>query len=68
MFEPKGIVPALVTPLDENGVVKEDSLRRLIDYTIGGGTPVAPIMPIHLEKREKLVDILKNLGVYNLLK
>ncbi len=37
MFKPYGIIPALVTPLDENGKLKEDALRKVIDYTIAGG-------------------------------
>ena len=37
MFKPYGIIPALVTPLDENGRLMEDALRQVIDYTIAGG-------------------------------
>lgn len=37
MFKPYGIIPALVTPLDENGKLMEDALRQVIDYTIDGG-------------------------------
>lgn len=37
MFKPYGIIPALVTPLDERGQLKEDALRKVIDYTIAGG-------------------------------
>lgn len=37
MFKPYGIIPALVTPLDENGKLMEDALRQVIDYTIAGG-------------------------------
>ena len=31
MFKPYGIIPALVTPLDERGQLKEDALRKVID-------------------------------------
>lgn len=37
MFKPKGVIPALVTPLDKNGNLMEDALRKVIDYTIAGG-------------------------------
>jgi 4-hydroxy-tetrahydrodipicolinate synthase len=37
MFKPKGVIPALVTPLDKNGNLMEDALRKVIDYTISGG-------------------------------
>lgn len=37
MLKPRGIIPALVTPLDENGNLLEESLRNVIDYTIDGG-------------------------------
>ncbi len=37
MFKPYGIITALVTPLDKNGNLMEDSLRKVIDYTIAGG-------------------------------
>ncbi|MFC4323528.1 4-hydroxy-tetrahydrodipicolinate synthase [Litchfieldia salsa] len=37
MFQPKGVIPALVTPMDQNGNLLEGALRRVIDYTIEGG-------------------------------
>ncbi len=37
MFEPHGVIPALVTPLDQNGKLKEDALKKVIDYTLAGG-------------------------------
>lgn len=37
MFKPKGVIPALVTPLDKNGNLMEDALKQVIDYTISGG-------------------------------
>ena len=37
MIEPHGVIPALVTPLDRDGNLKEDALRKVIDYTIAGG-------------------------------
>jgi 4-hydroxy-tetrahydrodipicolinate synthase len=35
--KPHGVLPAIVTPLDENGEIIEASLRKLIDYTIDNG-------------------------------
>jgi len=37
MFQPYGIIAAIVTPLDENEELNETALRRLVNYIIGGG-------------------------------
>jgi len=37
-FVPKGIIPAMVTPLTKDGKVNEKVLRRFIDYLIAGGS------------------------------
>jgi 4-hydroxy-tetrahydrodipicolinate synthase len=37
MFTPRGVIPALVTPLDADGELMEDALRTVIDFTIAGG-------------------------------
>jgi len=37
MFYPRGIIPAMVTPLDENEKLDESALRRLVRYLIEGG-------------------------------
>ena len=37
-FVPKGIIPAMVTPLTSDGKVNEKGLRRLIDFLIDGGS------------------------------
>ena len=36
-FEAKGVIPALITPLDEKGNVSEKATRKLIDFVIDGG-------------------------------
>ena len=36
-FKPKGIIPAVITPLDAEGKFKEEAMRKLIDYLIDGG-------------------------------
>lgn len=37
MFKPNGIIPALVTPLDEQGNLMEGALKKVIDYTLEAG-------------------------------
>lgn len=37
MFKPSGIIPALLTPLDEQGNLMENSLKKIIDYTLEAG-------------------------------
>ncbi|WHH57627.1 4-hydroxy-tetrahydrodipicolinate synthase [Petroclostridium sp. X23] len=36
-FVPKGILPAMVTPLTKEGKVNEKALRKLVNYLIDGG-------------------------------
>lgn len=36
-MEIKGIIPALLTPIDQNERVNETALRKLLDYVIDGG-------------------------------
>ena len=36
-FTPKGIIPAMITPLDERGRLNKEAFRRFIDYLIDGG-------------------------------
>jgi len=33
----KGIIPALISPIDENGDIKEDTARKLIDWQLNAG-------------------------------
>src|SRR4030043_432477 len=37
-FVPKGIIPAMVTPIDETGHIKEAALRNLVNHLIDGGS------------------------------
>ena len=37
MAAPRGVIPALVTPLDRDGALMEQGLRDVIDFTIAGG-------------------------------
>jgi 4-hydroxy-tetrahydrodipicolinate synthase len=36
-FEPKGIIPAMVTPIDAEGRIHEKALRKLVHHLIEGG-------------------------------
>jgi 4-hydroxy-tetrahydrodipicolinate synthase len=36
-FIPKGIIPAMITPLTQDGKINEQALRKLITYFIDGG-------------------------------
>ena len=36
-FAPKGIIPAVITPLDAEGRFNEKAMRKLIDYLVDGG-------------------------------
>ncbi len=37
-FVPKGIIPAMVTPIDEKGRINEGALRKLTNHLIDGGS------------------------------
>jgi len=37
-FRPEGIIPAVITPLDQEGKFNEKAMRKLIDYLIEGGS------------------------------
>ncbi|MFW5980742.1 MAG: dihydrodipicolinate synthase family protein, partial [Halanaerobiaceae bacterium] len=65
MIEVKGIIPAMVTPLDENGRINELPLRKLTNYLIDGG--VHGLFPIgstgewyglNLEQKRKVLEIV----------
>ena len=64
MFKPFGIIPALVTPLDENGRLMEDALRKVIDYTIAGGVhgvfvlgSTGEIYGLDFEQKRRAIEI-----------
>ena len=37
-FVPKGIIPAMVTPIRETGEINEGALRKLTNHLIDGGS------------------------------
>ena len=36
-FQPKGIIPAMVTPVTSEGKINVEALRKLTNYLIDGG-------------------------------
>jgi 4-hydroxy-tetrahydrodipicolinate synthase len=36
-FQPKGVLPALITPIKDDGKINEKALRKLVNYVIDGG-------------------------------
>lgn len=64
MFKPYGVIPALVTPLDEQGNLMEDALRKVIDYTISGGVhgvfilgSTGEIYGLEWEQKKRAIEI-----------
>lgn len=64
MFKPYGTITALVTPLDSEGNLMEDSLRRVIDYTIDGGVhgvfilgSTGEIYGLDFEQQKRAIEI-----------
>jgi 4-hydroxy-tetrahydrodipicolinate synthase len=35
-FKPKGIIPAVITPLTNDGKLNEKAMRKLLNYLIDG--------------------------------
>ena len=65
VFKPKGIIPAMVTPIDEKGEVNEVVLRKLVDYLMEGG--VHGLFPLgsqgefyalEKEEKKKIIEIV----------
>ena len=44
-FQPKGIIPAMVTPVTSEGKINVEALRKLTNYLIEGG--VHGLFPFH---------------------
>ena len=64
-FVPKGIIPAMVTPIDAAGRINESALRKLTEYLIGGGVhglfPVGSqgeFFSLTLEQKKEAVRIV----------
>ena len=64
MFEPHGVIPALVTPLDGEGKLMESSLKKVIDYTLEGGVhgefilgSTGEFYGLDFEQKKKAIEI-----------
>ena len=64
-FVPKGIIPAMVTPIDAAGRINESALRKLTEHLIGGGVhglfPVGSqgeFFSLTLEQKKEAVRIV----------
>ncbi|MBO4429515.1 MAG: dihydrodipicolinate synthase family protein [Clostridia bacterium] len=59
----KGIMPALVTPVDENGKIKKDVLKKLVDWQLSFGVSGFYIcgstgegLLLHTEQRKEMLE------------
>ena len=64
-FVPKGIIPAMVTPIDAAGRINESALRKLTEHLIDGGVhglfPVGSqgeFFSLTLEQKKEAVRIV----------
>lgn len=64
MFEVKGVVPPLITPMDENEKLDEAGLRRLLNYVIDGGVhgvfvigSTGEFYGLEFEDKKRIVEI-----------
>jgi len=64
-FQPKGIIPAMVTPITKEGKVNESALRQLINYLIGGGVhglfPVGSqgeFYALTFEEKKRIIEVV----------
>lgn len=64
-FQPKGIIPAMVTPLTPDGKVNTEALRKLTDYLIEGGVhglfPVGSqgeFYALTFDEKKKVVEVV----------
>jgi 4-hydroxy-tetrahydrodipicolinate synthase len=67
MLEIKGIIPAMVTPIDEEGRVNEKELRKLTSHLIEGGShglfPVGSqgeFFSLTFEQKREVMEIVKD--------
>src|SRR5512135_1821461 len=64
-FEPKGIIPAMVTPLTSDGKINVSSLRKLTNHLIEGGVhglfPVGSqgeFYALTFEEKKKVIEVV----------
>ena len=64
-FQPKGIIPAMVTPLTSDGKINIPSLRKLTDYLIDGGVhgvfavgTQGEFYALTFEEKKKVIEVV----------
>lgn len=64
-FQPKGIIPAMVTPLTSDGKINAEALRKLTNYLIEGGVhglfPVGSqgeFYALTLEEKKRVIEVV----------
>ncbi len=64
MFEPRGIIPAMITPLNDDETVNEKALRKLVNFLIDGGShalfPVGTtgeFYGLSFEEKRRIVEV-----------
>jgi len=64
-FQPKGIIPAMVTPVTSGGKINEEALRKLTNYLIKGGVhglfPVGSqgeFYALTLEEKKHVIEVV----------
>jgi 4-hydroxy-tetrahydrodipicolinate synthase len=64
-FQPKGIIPAMVTPVTKEGKINESALRKLTNYLIEGGVhglfPVGSqgeFYALTFEEKKRIIEVV----------
>ena len=64
-FQPKGIIPAMVTPITSEGKINREALRKLTNYLIDGGVhglfPVGSqgeFYALTFEEKKKVIEVV----------
>jgi 4-hydroxy-tetrahydrodipicolinate synthase len=66
MFQPYGIIPAVVTPVDDNEELNEAALRRLVNFIIQGGVhglfatgSQGEFWAFNVEEKQRIWEVVK---------
>ena len=64
MFQPGGIIPAVVSPIDDSGLIKEASFLNLIDYLLENGVhglfingSQGEFYALNMQEKQKILEI-----------
>jgi len=67
-FQPKGIIPAMVTPVTSDGKINVEALRKLTNYLIQGGVhglfPVGSqgeFYALTFEEKKRVIEVVVRL-------